>query len=441
MVRPLSAFAPSPRLPGEDRGGELRLADRVLYRDGLVLVIDKPAGVAVHPGPGGGPNLESGFAALRFGLPHPPALAHRLDRDTSGCLVLGRHPKALRRLGRLFAEGKVEKIYWAVVNGRPAQDEGRIETGLKKLSRAGGWRIVVDPAGQHAATDYRVLGAANGRTLGRTWLELRPRTGRTHQIRVHCAALGCPVAGDPVYGRADGGSTGAGRAGGRRRCNCSPARSRCRSIRPGRRSRSAPRRRRTCSPPSPASAMIRRARQGWSAAEVSVAGIEVRRLPPADAAFYRDIRLEGLQLNPEAFGSLYEIESAEPLGWFAERLGDSAVFGGFDGPDLLGIVGFFIRRGAKETHKGVLWGMYVRARARKIGLGRRLAEAIVDHARQRVEILQLRVVAGNEPARRLYASLGFVAYGRERNSLKQDGHYWDEVLMAKPLMAGRGTPP
>lgn len=176
------------------------LTNRILYRDGLILIIDKPAGVAVHPGPGGGPDLESQFHTLRFGLPHPPALAHRVDRDTSGCLVLGRHPKALRRLGRLFAEGKVEKIYWAVVDGHPPQDEGRIETGLKKLSRAGGWRIVVDPAGQNAVTDYRVLGADNGRTFGRTWLELRPRTGRTHQIRVHCAALGCPVAGDPAYG-------------------------------------------------------------------------------------------------------------------------------------------------------------------------------------------------------------------------------------------------
>ena len=170
-------------------------------------------------------------------------------------------------------------------------------------------------------------------------------------------------------------------------------------------------------------------------------GIEVRRLLPADAALYRDIRLEGLQQSPEAFGSIYEIENARPLAWFAERLGDSAVFGGFDGADLLGIVGFFIRRGAKETHKGVLWGMYVRAAARKTGLGRRLAQAIIDHARERVEILQLRVVAGNEPARRLYARLGFVEYGLERDSLKQGGRYWDEVLMAKPLTTGRGTPP
>jgi RluA family pseudouridine synthase len=178
--------------------GEGQLADRVLYRDGLVLVIDKPAGIAVHPGPGGGPDLESGFDRLRFGLPHPPALAHRLDRDTSGCLVLGRHPKALRRLGALFAAGRVEKVYWAVVEGRPTEPDGRIETGLKKLSRGTGWRMVIDPGGQTAITDYRLLGAADGRS----WLELRPRTGRTHQLRVHCAALGCPVVGDGVYGRA-----------------------------------------------------------------------------------------------------------------------------------------------------------------------------------------------------------------------------------------------
>ncbi len=196
---PASRAPPSRRSRGEG-WSEGQLADRVLYRDGLILVIDKPAGIAVHPGPSGGPNLESRFDELRFGLPHPPALAHRLDRDTSGCLVLGRHPKALRRLGALFAGGQVEKIYWAVVEGRAPDAEGRIETNLKKLSCDGGWRMVTDPAGQRAITDYRVCGMSGGRA----WLELRPRTGRTHQLRVHCAELGCPVVGDPVYGKRAG---------------------------------------------------------------------------------------------------------------------------------------------------------------------------------------------------------------------------------------------
>jgi tRNA pseudouridine32 synthase/23S rRNA pseudouridine746 synthase/23S rRNA pseudouridine1911/1915/1917 synthase len=177
------------------------LRNRVLYRDPLMLVLDKPAGVPVHAGPGGARSLEDDFARLRFGLPRDPALAHRLDRDTSGCLVLGRHRKALRKLGRLFANGRIEKIYWAVTRGRPARDEGRIEAPLRKRTERGsGWRMEIHAEGAAAVTDYRVLAANDGLA----WLELRPRTGRTHQVRVHCASLGCPVVGDPVYGRETG---------------------------------------------------------------------------------------------------------------------------------------------------------------------------------------------------------------------------------------------
>jgi tRNA pseudouridine32 synthase / 23S rRNA pseudouridine746 synthase len=179
---------------------------RLLYRDALMLVIDKPAGLAVHRGPKGGPSLEDYFDIYRFGLPRPPALAHRLDRDTSGCLVLGRHRKALAELGALFKHGQVGKTYWAVVEGNPAEETGLIELALGRKDETRGWWMKPDPNGQPAATTWRVMGrAANSAanlasTL--TWLELAPRTGRTHQLRVHCAAMGWPIVGDAVYGTA-----------------------------------------------------------------------------------------------------------------------------------------------------------------------------------------------------------------------------------------------
>ncbi len=166
---------------------------------------------------------------------------------------------------------------------------------------------------------------------------------------------------------------------------------------------------------------------------MAVARIKVRRLLPVDAALYRDIRLEALKLSPEAFGSSFEAEHAEALTWFAERLESSVVFGAFDGADLLGTAGFFIRQGRKEAHKGVLWGMYVRPRARKAGVGKQLAEAVIEHARQHVELIQLTVVSGNEPARAYMTASASSSTGSKRMSLKQDGRYWDEVLMAKPL--------
>ena len=171
---------------------------RLLYRDGLMLVIDKPAGYAVHRGPKGGESLEDHFDALRFGLPRAPALAHRLDRDTSGCLVLGRHRKALALLGKLFKQGKIGKTYWAVVEGAVDVDAGQIDIALGKLDESRGWWMKPDPHGQPAVTTWKVM----GRGGGLTWLALEPLTGRTHQLRVHCTEMGWPILGDNIYGRA-----------------------------------------------------------------------------------------------------------------------------------------------------------------------------------------------------------------------------------------------
>ena len=176
---------------------------RLLYRDGMMLVLDKPAGIAVHRGPKGGENLEDDFDALRFGLPRKPALAHRLDRETAGCLVLGRHHKALEKLGLLFKQGKIAKIYWAIVVGGPEAEDGLIDLPLGRLDATRGWWMKVDPDGQPAQTRWRLLGRGQSDGLAIAWLALEPLTGRTHQLRVHCASQGWPILGDPIYGERD----------------------------------------------------------------------------------------------------------------------------------------------------------------------------------------------------------------------------------------------
>jgi RimJ/RimL family protein N-acetyltransferase len=167
---------------------------------------------------------------------------------------------------------------------------------------------------------------------------------------------------------------------------------------------------------------------------VSAAPIDLRRLGPGDAPAYREIRLEALADSPHAFSSTLESEQDQPLDRFAARLADDFVLGAFSGARLVGVAGFYVQPRPKHRHKGMLWGMYVRPSHRAAGIGRKLVEAIIAHARQHVELLQLFVVADNMPARRLYASLGFVEYGIERHAAKYHGEYHDDVLMALPLM-------
>ena len=166
---------------------------------------------------------------------------------------------------------------------------------------------------------------------------------------------------------------------------------------------------------------------------MSAADIEIRRLGADDAELFRDIRLEALRCDADAFGSTLELESVKPLSWFAERLGASHVLGAFRARKLIGIAVLIVHQSPKMVHKGALVGMYVRPEARRTGVGRRLVEAIIDTARRHVELVQLTVVMGNEPARRLYAGLGFVEYGLEKRALKQGDRYFDEILMAKDL--------
>lgn len=180
------------------------LSDRVLFIDGEALVIDKPQGLPVDPPRAGGISLENHLASLTFGFQRWPTAVHRLDRDTSGCLLLARNPKAHKRFALAFEQGRVAKRYLAVLAGVPDAEGGTIELPLAKTSSAeAGWRMIADPTGKAARTDWRVLATRDGRAL----VEFRPATGRTHQIRVHAASgIGIPIVGDPVYGAGSGAS-------------------------------------------------------------------------------------------------------------------------------------------------------------------------------------------------------------------------------------------
>ena len=174
------------------------LEDRILYIDGEAIVFDKPAGLPVDPPKRGGDSLTARIAELKCGFQRPPVVMHRLDQDTSGCLLLARNPKARAAFQQAFEARGVEKYYLAVVGSEIAGDEGVIDLAVAKVSSAdAGWRMVGDPAGQAAVTNWRKIKVRDRRTL----VEFRPLTGRTHQIRVHAReAFGSGIVGDRVYG-------------------------------------------------------------------------------------------------------------------------------------------------------------------------------------------------------------------------------------------------
>jgi tRNA pseudouridine32 synthase / 23S rRNA pseudouridine746 synthase len=174
------------------------LADCVLFIDAEAMILDKPAGLAVDAPRDGSLSVMNHLDSLKFGFERQPSIVHRLDRDTSGCLLLARNPKAQKKFSQAFEAGAVAKTYLAVLAGVPTAPGGTIDMALNKVStRETGWRMIPEPKGRRAVTHWETVTFGEGRAL----LRFRPETGRTHQLRVHAASgIGIAIAGDPVYG-------------------------------------------------------------------------------------------------------------------------------------------------------------------------------------------------------------------------------------------------